>query len=189
MAYLVGEPTVERLQDIMDVASAGWGGVEISFHVMPAAGEEWGSDLAAACLLDGRPVTIPEAVSQSREWDTNPESSFSCYAPVGDLKDGAHLTLLVQRRAERTISDTNVLWRGEFRVHYKDGRHHLTEIVSLSDATREQLLTLPGIGPKIAEVIIAYRQIHGPFGSVEQLGDVPMMGAHKLQRLRGTVRP
>ncbi len=188
MAHLVGEPTVERLGDVTETGSASWGGAQITFRVMPAPGEEWRLDLIAACLLDGRAVPIPEAVAQSREWDANPESSFSCYAPEGNLRDGTRVTLLVRPRAKETALTGGPLWRGEFRAHFEDGQYSLEEIVSLSDATSDQLQTLPGIGPKIAQVIIAYRQAHGPFTSVGQLEEVPMIGANKVQRLEGLVR-
>jgi competence protein ComEA len=62
-------------------------------------------------------------------------------------------------------------------------------IVHLSSATAEQLATLDGIGPALAERIVAYRQAHGGFRSVDQLGDVPGIGPVKLEALRGHVAP
>lgn len=45
--------------------------------------------------------------------------------------------------------------------------------VNINSATRELLMTLPGIGESKADAIVAYRQSHGPFGSLEALMDVP----------------
>ena len=45
--------------------------------------------------------------------------------------------------------------------------------VNINSATREMLMTLPGIGESKADAIVAYRQSHGPFGSLEALMDVP----------------
>jgi len=59
--------------------------------------------------------------------------------------------------------------------------------VSLNSATLEQLDSLPGIGPAIAQDIIAYREAQGPFTSIEQLSDVPGIGPAKLERLRPLV--
>jgi competence protein ComEA len=59
--------------------------------------------------------------------------------------------------------------------------------VSLNSATLEQLDSLPGVGPAIAQDIIAYREAQGPFTSVEQLTDVPGIGPAKLEKLRPLV--
>lgn len=47
---------------------------------------------------------------------------------------------------------------------------------------------LPGIGPVLAGRIVAWREEHGPFRSVEQLADVEGIGPALLERLASTVR-
>jgi competence protein ComEA len=59
--------------------------------------------------------------------------------------------------------------------------------VSLNTATVEQLDTLPGVGPALAQQIISYREANGPFTSVDQLDDVPGIGPAKLEQLRPLV--
>ncbi len=61
--------------------------------------------------------------------------------------------------------------------------------VSLSTGTEAELDTLPGVGPKTAQRIIAYRAENGPFASVEQLEEVPGIGAATVERLRDLVVP
>ncbi len=56
--------------------------------------------------------------------------------------------------------------------------------VSLSSATVEQLDTLDGIGPTLAARIVAWRDSHGGFQSIDQLGDVPGIGPTRLETLR-----
>src|SRR5262249_31320664 len=46
---------------------------------------------------------------------------------------------------------------------------------------------LPGVGPKRAEQIEAYRRTHGPFRSVEELRKVPGFGPVALERLRDLI--
>jgi competence protein ComEA len=60
--------------------------------------------------------------------------------------------------------------------------------VSLNTATAEQLDTLDGVGPATAAKILAYRQQHGGFRSVDDLGQVPGIGPKKLAALRGKVQ-
>ena len=59
--------------------------------------------------------------------------------------------------------------------------------VNLNTATPEQLDTLAGVGPATAAKILAYREQHGGFGSVEELGDVPGIGERRLEALRELV--
>jgi competence protein ComEA len=60
-------------------------------------------------------------------------------------------------------------------------------LVDLNTATAEQLDTLPGVGPATAAAIIAHRDQHGPFTSVDQLLDVRGIGEAKLEQLRDLV--
>lgn len=62
------------------------------------------------------------------------------------------------------------------------------EPVDLNAATEAQLDELPGIGPVTAAAIVAWREEHGAFASVEQLGEVDGIGPARLQRLRDLVR-
>jgi competence protein ComEA len=60
--------------------------------------------------------------------------------------------------------------------------------VDLNTATLEQLDTLDGVGPVTAQKILEYRQQHGGFGSVEELGQVSGIGPKTLAALRDHVR-
>jgi competence protein ComEA len=59
--------------------------------------------------------------------------------------------------------------------------------VNLNTATAEQLQKLSGIGPKLAEEIIKYREANGPFKSVEDLIAVKGIGSAKFSRIRERV--
>jgi competence protein ComEA len=61
--------------------------------------------------------------------------------------------------------------------------------ISLATATVEQLDTLDGIGPALAQRIVAWRNAHGGFRSVDQLGEVEGIGEKRLQALKAAVVP
>ena len=61
--------------------------------------------------------------------------------------------------------------------------------VSLGSATVEQLDTLDGVGPSIAQKIVQWRTQHGGLSSVDDLDQIPGIGPKKLEALRGQVVP
>ena len=60
-------------------------------------------------------------------------------------------------------------------------------VVNLNTATLDQLDSLPGIGPALAQRIISYREQHGPFRSVQELLNVSGIGEKKFADLRSKV--
>ncbi len=57
-------------------------------------------------------------------------------------------------------------------------------LVDINRATQEALESLPGIGPVLAQRIIAYREANGAFASVEDLQKVDGVGADTFEKLR-----
>lgn len=58
------------------------------------------------------------------------------------------------------------------------------EPVHLNSATLEELMTLPGIGEVIGSRILAYREEHGGFHSLEELTEVRGIGEATLAEIR-----
>ena len=59
--------------------------------------------------------------------------------------------------------------------------------IPINNATLEQLLTLPGIGPVTAQAIIDARAVH-PFLYPEDLKAVPGIGDKTLEKIRDLIR-
>ena len=59
--------------------------------------------------------------------------------------------------------------------------------LDLNTATAEELATLPGIGAELAGRIVAYREAHGGFGSIEEIMEVSGIGEGKFAALEGRI--
>ncbi|MCR5088820.1 MAG: helix-hairpin-helix domain-containing protein [Oscillospiraceae bacterium] len=59
--------------------------------------------------------------------------------------------------------------------------------LDLNTADSEELQLLEGIGPVLADAILAYRSEHGGFTSVEELLNVPGIGEKKFLTVRDQV--
>ncbi|MDY6794190.1 MAG: ComEA family DNA-binding protein [Actinomycetota bacterium] len=100
--------------------------------------------------------------------------------PEADL-DGLNLAQEVQDGQKVVIPQ-----RGE-----PDGeatKDESSDRVCLNGASQDELEELPGIGPKLAGRIIAYREKNGGFRNVEELKQVAGIGDKKLAELRDLVQ-
>jgi competence protein ComEA len=59
--------------------------------------------------------------------------------------------------------------------------------VNINTASAAELDSLPGIGPGYAERIVAYRQSHGPFRTIEEIQNVPGIGPSTFARIRDLI--
>jgi len=61
-------------------------------------------------------------------------------------------------------------------------------VIDLNRATVEDLSKLPGIGPKLAQRIVRFREKHGPFRRVEDLLAIRGIGHKKWKKIRPFLR-
>jgi competence ComEA-like helix-hairpin-helix protein len=57
------------------------------------------------------------------------------------------------------------------------------EAANLNTMTRTDLERLPGVGPSLAQAILAYRDKNGPFADLKSLERVPGIGPRLVARL------
>lgn len=60
-------------------------------------------------------------------------------------------------------------------------------LLNLNAASQSELEALPGIGPVLAERILAYREEQGPFSSIEELEEVEGISTRTIEEIRPLV--
>ena len=60
--------------------------------------------------------------------------------------------------------------------------------LDINRATREELMALPGIGPALAERIVAYREEKGPFLEISEIKEVSGIGEKRYERIKAWIQ-
>ena len=91
----------------------------------------------------------------------------------------ADYTVSTQRRAEGPVVPES-----EDPAEEEPQEPEQPAVVEINTAGPEELESLDGIGPALAQRIIDYREEHGPFQSAEDLLEVKGIGEATLEKLR-----
>ncbi len=94
------------------------------------------------------------------------------------LSDGQLIKILTQEEALAQQADTDKT--GTETV--SDGR------INLNTATVSELTTLPGVGESKAEAIIAYREEHNGFSSIEEIMNIAGIKEGIFQRIKEKIK-
>ncbi|NWF65228.1 MAG: ComEA family DNA-binding protein [Chloroflexi bacterium] len=62
-----------------------------------------------------------------------------------------------------------------------------TELININTASPEELDTLPGIGPTIAQRIVDYRTENGPFQTIEDIMNVSGIGPSTFDQIKNLI--
>ena len=65
--------------------------------------------------------------------------------------------------------------------------NHGTDVVNINTATVKELMVLDGIGHKVAEKIVEYREAHGPFTKPDEIRKVQGVGGGLWEKNRDRI--
>ena len=94
------------------------------------------------------------------------------------LQDGQRLYVYTQEEVQARAADASQTTGGEPGGDAAYGR------VDLNTASKELLMTLPGIGEARAEAILAYRSEHGRFRSIEEIQNISGIKSSLFEKIR-----
>jgi competence protein ComEA len=89
------------------------------------------------------------------------------------VKDGMHIHVV----DKPLVSNENTIAAGT-------GKPKLGNKVNINSANKSELDTLPGVGPGLADRILEYRQTNGGFREIDELRNVPGIGANKFEKIK-----
>ena len=100
-----------------------------------------------------------------------PDADLASVNLAAPLEDGQHLCVPA-RHSQETLAPS------------RTATPNTAQRLNINTATAAQLEALPGIGPTLAQRIVAYRDTHGPFATVDDLLAVSGIGPALLEKLR-----
>lgn len=126
----------------------------------------------AGALSDGVQIYVPHRGETAAPTQIQPNGG-TANAGQGNAANGASQGG-AQPQPARTLTSAGSAQKGSTPVN-------------INTATAEELQSLPRIGPAMAQRIIAWREAHGGFRSVDELDAVPGIGPAMLENLRPLV--
>ncbi|MBI2333749.1 MAG: ComEA family DNA-binding protein [Chloroflexi bacterium] len=102
------------------------------------------------------------------------------------LEDGQQLSIPYKSGAEPANSsdDTSLILPGATE---EPSSQNSQELININTASLEELDSLPGIGPTIAQRIIDYRDENGPFQTIEDLMNVSGIGPSTFDQIKDLI--
>ena len=107
---------------------------------------------------------------------------------AGDSAPGADLSTI---NLARIVSDGEQIYVDSASTYRSSGsvkKNVRVGPINLNRATKSQLDTLDGIGPVIAQRIIDYRKINGPFLTIDDIQKVSGIGTAKFAQIKSKIQ-
>jgi competence protein ComEA len=106
---------------------------------------------------------------------------------AGGALDGALLDAINLARPLAEGDHVQIPGPGDSIATATDGGEGDDGLIAINQADASSLEDLPGVGPVLAERIVAHREANGSFETVEDLLEVPGIGEAKLAAMRDSI--
>ncbi|MCS6882160.1 MAG: helix-hairpin-helix domain-containing protein [Oscillochloridaceae bacterium] len=163
------------------------GAAEASIEELRRPVEITPEDLATAISTDEQASTAAQATKEAATEAPAEEAEARVETPAEAALAAAEAAMEaaveVESLVAREVAGTTATAPVEALVEEAPPAESFS-LVNINTADYESLVALPGIGPALAQRIIAYREEHGPFTSVEQLQEVQGIGPRNLDEFR-----
>lgn len=104
------------------------------------------------------------------------------------LSDGQQIRIYTNQEAEELkLGEGQSLMAGSSGTGADAGQSQENALVDINQADKDTLMTLTGVGASRAEAILAYRQQHGGFSSIEELMQVDGIKEKIYEKLKDKI--
>ena len=113
------------------------------------------------------------------------EAAEDAFNQAAMITDGQRIYVPSKKEVE-TLSNAEVaevVFSSPLGQEKSDGSSNKTK-VDINKATKEELMTIPGIGEAKAESIIVYRKDHGGFSAIEELQNISGIKSAVFNRMK-----
>lgn len=100
---------------------------------------------------------------------------------IGKQREPASVTIYTTKTPTATVSESTAT--PESPPESTQGAAYVDGLLDINLASIEDLTTLPGIGPVLAQRIVDYREQNGRFSSVEELRNISGIGEKRLSAI------
>ena len=100
---------------------------------------------------------------------------------IGKQREPASVTIYTTKTPTATASESTAA--PESPLESTQGAAYVDGLLDINLASVEDLTTLPGIGPALAQRIVDYRGQNGRFSSVEELRNISGIGEKRLSAI------
>lgn len=100
---------------------------------------------------------------------------------IGKQREPASVTIYTTKTPTATVSESTAA--PEPPPESTQGAAYVDGLLDINLASVEDLTTLPGIGPALAQRIVDYREQNGRFSSVEELRNISGIGEKRLSAI------
>ena len=112
---------------------------------------------------------------------TLPFAGFCVGLFIGKQREPASVTIYTTKTPTATVSESTAT--PESPPESTQGAAYVDGLLDINLASIEDLTTLPGIGPVLAQRIVDYREQSGRFSSVEELRNISGIGEKRLSAI------